>query len=101
MHLCPRGSRPCFLLAITFLELGSNTSNVFHLSRGTAYARAGTAIYCVGMTLANALTALVTVTWNRRARDGGWHALGRWPPMGVWFVLIYFRQEEALRLTLS
>lgn len=94
---CPHASRPCFLCAITCLELGSWTANVFWLVEpvhGGSYATAGALVYAVGMSVLHVLVLVLTQLWNARARDAGQHWLLRWPPMAVWAVLICMRQRE-------
>ena len=97
--LCPKVSRPCFVFAITCLEFGSGMSNVFWLLKPTAHAGLGALAYLVGMTISNVTTTILTWFWNVRAREGGAHLLRRWPPMCVWFFLIYLRQKEVHKIS--
>ena len=105
MHLCPRKTRPCFLVAITCLEIGSNAANVCFLTKpgilvsDGRYARLGELWYLVVMTLANVVTTCLTWVWNTLGRECGFHWALRWVPMSVWFVLIYYRQLEAIKVT--
>ena len=91
---CPRLTQPYFLCAITFLELGSSSANFFFLFLGTPYAAHGALIYSVGMTLTHLAALTLTVLWNWSGSTCGLHPLLRWPPMFVWFILIYMRQIE-------
>merc|ERR1719217_2029810 len=64
MYLSPRATRPCFLCAITLLEAGSASANVFHLTLGTSFALLGRLAYLAGMSLANGIAFAVTFRWN-------------------------------------
>ena len=91
---CPRGSQPCFLSAITCLEVGSALCNAFWLLKGTPQAFIGALLYVVGMVISNACTIVLVWCWNVRAREAGAHLLRRWPALAVTSVLLYLRQAE-------
>ena len=91
VKFCPPSSVPCFLCAISALEMGSGASNIFHFCNRQGSSKL---IYMLGMTASNAAATTLTWMWNVRASSGGAHVLRRWPPMVVWFVLIYLRQAE-------
>lgn len=97
---CPRASQPYFLFAITWLEIGSSSANVFWLLLGTPYAAHGSLIYAFFMTISHLAAITLTFLWNWSAGKGGLHVLLRWPPMVVWGVLMYMRQIEIAKVVM-
>ena len=94
--MCPKLSVPYFLCATCVLEIGSGSCNIFHIWRYTEHEPIAYWTYAVVMTLSNAGATYIPVEWNRRAREGGAHWLGRWVPMALWSALIYMRQVEVI-----
>lgn len=92
--LGPRSALPCFLCAVTALEMGSALSNCFYMEPTLPIVRSA---FLVGMSSSNAASALLTLAWERRAADGGLPRLARWLPLGVSTILIAMRQETVVR----
>lgn len=98
--ICPPGSRPCFVVAISLLEFGSAGSNIFYLTE-RKYPTVAAAVLLGLQTLSHLGAGYATIEWNARARRGGAWRLARWLPMAVWFTLFFMRQKEAVGLSMG
>lgn len=102
--ICPVGSVPCFIFAISCLELGSGASNIFFLLRCEHPAlsiNVAPIVLILGQTLSQIGATWAIVKWNERARAGGMPASCRWLPMAISFALFYLRQKDAVMLSIG